>query len=248
MNDLILSDLVKNDGEKIKTTSLVIAEKFFKEHRNVIRAIEDLKCSDSFRLRNFEQSKFVNSQGKTFECYEMTKDGFMFLVMGFTGERAGQIKESFIDAFNLMESLLKGSSPKIKESLVVFETLKTFGSHFGLVGNQLLLSANKGTRELSGIDPMSLLGVTHLVSESQEKILTPTEIGKQLGLSSRKVNLRLQELGLKKKLGESWSVTDEGKKYSVMLDTTKKHSGGTPIQQIKWKESVIELLKIRVAA
>ncbi|MFM6976913.1 MAG: hypothetical protein ACKOW2_08730, partial [Sphingobacteriaceae bacterium] len=117
---------------------------------------------------------------------------------------------------------------------------------FGVTGNQAKLSGMMTMKKYHGIDVMAIAEVTHLKSESQEKILTPTEIGKQLGLSSRKVNLRLQELGLQKKLGESWSVTDEGRKYSVLLDTTKKHSGGTPIQQIKWKESVIELLKIRI--
>ena len=249
MNDLILSDLVKNDGEKIKTTSLVIAEKFERRHGSVIDSIEELiKIIPNDSTIIFAETNYIDKKGRQQKMYEINRDAFSLLVMGFTGERALQIKLGFIKAFNLMESLLKGSSPKIKESLVVFETLKAFGSHFGLVGNQLLLSANKGTRELSGIDPMNLLGVTHLVSESQEKILTPTEIGKHLGLSSRKINIALQEIGLQKKIGFVWVITDEGKKYAVLLDTTKKHTSGAPVQQIKWKDSVIELLKMRASA
>ncbi|AWQ84892.1 phage regulatory, Rha family protein [Pseudomonas aeruginosa] len=42
--------------------------------------------------------------------YEMTKDGFMFVVMGFTGEKADRMKEAFIHAFNWMaEQLFKRS-------------------------------------------------------------------------------------------------------------------------------------------
>lgn len=59
MNDLILSGLVKNDGEKTKTTSEVIAKEFKKEHRDVVRAIENLDCSSEFRVRNFAQSNFL---------------------------------------------------------------------------------------------------------------------------------------------------------------------------------------------
>ena len=36
----------------------------------------------------------------------MTKDGFMFLVMGFTGKKAAQIKEAYINAFNQMSTKL----------------------------------------------------------------------------------------------------------------------------------------------
>ena len=238
MNDLILSGLVKNDGEKTKTTSEVIAKEFKKEHRDVVRAIENLDCSNEFRVRNFAQSNFVNSQGRSFDSYEMTKDGFTFLVMGFTGERAAKIKESFIEAFNLMESVLKGTSPKIRESLIVFETSKAFGSHFGLSGNQLLLSANKATKELTGFDPMSTLGITHLISESQEAELTPTELGKRVGLSAQAINKLLAEKGLQEKTEDKWIATSKGKRFAIVLDTGKKHSNGAPVQQIKWKESV----------
>lgn len=37
----------------------------------------------------------------------MTKDGFSFLVMGYTGAKAGEFKERFINEFNKREALLK---------------------------------------------------------------------------------------------------------------------------------------------
>ena len=78
------------------TTSLIVAKYFDKEHKNVIRAIKDLDCSDDFRRLNFQPSYYQNEQNKRQPMYRMTRDGFMFLVMGFTGKKAAKFKERFI--------------------------------------------------------------------------------------------------------------------------------------------------------
>ncbi len=89
------------------TTSLAVAEYFGKQHYHVLRDIRELEVSDSFRLSNFGESSYLNQQGKQQPMYHMTKNGFVFLVMGFTGEEAGRIKEAYINAFDQMESQLR---------------------------------------------------------------------------------------------------------------------------------------------
>lgn len=100
------------------TTSLKVADYFSKRHDHVIRDIENLKDGLNFepvsipnsgepkpefwRL-NFERSDYTDSRGKKQKMYKMTKDGFMILVMGYTGLKAMQFKIAFIDAFNYME-------------------------------------------------------------------------------------------------------------------------------------------------
>jgi len=86
------------------TTSLVLAEKFHKRHDNVCRAIANLDCSDGFRLLNFEESNYIDERGKEQRCYAITRDGFSFLAMGFTGREAAAWKEKFIAAFNWQAS------------------------------------------------------------------------------------------------------------------------------------------------
>ena len=49
---------------------------FVKEHCDVLKAIKNLDCSEEFSLRNFAESKYKNSRGKMYPCYNMTKDGF----------------------------------------------------------------------------------------------------------------------------------------------------------------------------
>jgi Rha family phage regulatory protein len=58
---------------------LKVAEVFGKEHKNVLRDIETLSCSEEFRESNFGLSSYVSSQNKTLPMYQMTKDGFSFL-------------------------------------------------------------------------------------------------------------------------------------------------------------------------
>jgi len=102
------NDLVRFHDDHATTTSLLVAEKFGKHHRNVVRDIEKLECSEQFSLLNFEQRKFTYTTGKgqvrEAVCYEMTRDGFAFLAMGFTGKEAAFWKEQFIAAFNALEA------------------------------------------------------------------------------------------------------------------------------------------------
>ena len=86
---------------KPTTTSLVIAEKFGKRHDTVLRSIRNLECSRGFWLHNFAERDYVDERGKTYPMYEITRDGFAFLAMGFSGKKAAEWKEKFIDAFNL---------------------------------------------------------------------------------------------------------------------------------------------------
>ncbi len=90
------------------TTSLKVAEIFGKQHGHVIRDIENLSCSESFRISNFGETPYTHPQnGQTYKSYVMTKDGFSFLVMGYNGEKAAQFKEMVISEFNEREVMLK---------------------------------------------------------------------------------------------------------------------------------------------
>ncbi|EIK2775112.1 Rha family transcriptional regulator [Salmonella enterica] len=101
---------------KAVTTSRYVADFFRKMHKNVIRAIESLECSPEFTQLNFELSEYTDSTGRKLPMYDMTKDGFVFLVMGFTGKKAAAFKEAYIAEFNRMEAELNQSktSPTLK--------------------------------------------------------------------------------------------------------------------------------------
>lgn len=95
----------KRYEEKLITTSLKVAEVFEKEHKNVLQSIENLVADNS--AANFFQLTTYKNRGKEYPMYEMDRNGFSLLVMGFTGEKALKWKIKYIEAFNQMESELK---------------------------------------------------------------------------------------------------------------------------------------------
>ena len=90
----MLNLVTVNENNQPTTTSKIIADKFHKVHRDVVRAINNLDIPEDFRMRNFAQAKFKadNINGLEYNCYEMTRDGFTLLAMGFTGKKAMEWK------------------------------------------------------------------------------------------------------------------------------------------------------------
>lgn len=100
-------DLIEVKNGQAVTSSLVVAEYFGKAHKDVLRAIKSLDCSGLFNQRNFAPVEYVDKKGEKRPMYYLTRDGFTFLVMGFTGKVAAQFKEAYINAFNEMEEMLR---------------------------------------------------------------------------------------------------------------------------------------------
>ena len=92
-------------------SSLQIAQEFGREHKNVLRDIQLLDCSADFRRLNFERTSqnvdMPNGGSRKEPIFLMTKDGFIFLVMGYRGKKAAAIKEAYIQRFNDMENFIR---------------------------------------------------------------------------------------------------------------------------------------------
>ncbi|MCU8032742.1 MULTISPECIES: Rha family transcriptional regulator [unclassified Shewanella] len=110
---LLPNDAVIEHHGDVRTTSIKIAEAFGKRHDDVLRKLKSLDCSADFTDRNFTASEYRDSTGRKLPMWEITKDGFMFLVMGFTGKKAAAIKEAYIERFNAMAQRLQQLSASI---------------------------------------------------------------------------------------------------------------------------------------
>ncbi|MFQ2403581.1 Rha family transcriptional regulator [Aeromonas caviae] len=107
----VTPEILLVNGQAV-TTSLALANYFGKRHDNVIAKIHTLDCSPEFRLLNFKETTYdrPNPTGGAqipTPCYLLTRDGFFFVAMGFTGRRAAEFKEAYIAAFNAMEQRLR---------------------------------------------------------------------------------------------------------------------------------------------
>ena len=103
-----MNDLVVIENGQAVVSSRQVAENFGKNHKDVLRSIRGLDCSEKFAERNFAPSEYKDSSGKTNSEFLITRDGFSFLVMGFTGADAAVWKEKYIYAFNEMDKKLSG--------------------------------------------------------------------------------------------------------------------------------------------
>ncbi len=161
------------------------------------------------------------------------------------------VMEHHKEAFQFKQ--LPQKATEMQATALVFESFHSIGTLAGFAGNQLTLFCNKGTKNTTGIDALALGESSQLAAEVQEALLIPKQIGERLGgLSSIKVNKMLEQLGLQvhtSYIGKGnvtkkrWELTEKGKKYGIYLDTGKKHSDGTPVRNIQWYESVINLPK-----
>lgn len=120
MNDIILST---QNGEPV-ASSRQIAESFGKEHKHVLRDIENLIGGESkIGLSSmFFKSEYISAQNKKLPEYLMNRDGFSLLVMGFTGKEALEWKLKYIQAFNEMEKQL-AQRPQLSRSELMAQAL-----------------------------------------------------------------------------------------------------------------------------
>lgn len=120
----MLVEVQKINKEEITVvSSLDVAETFEKEHYHVLRDIKELECSEEFRLSNFGESSYRNTQNKKQPMYYMTRDGFTLLVMGYTGHKAMKFKEAYIKQFNAMEKQLKEKLVERQKGIAVRQAL-----------------------------------------------------------------------------------------------------------------------------
>lgn len=114
MKELIPKDnygVFADSHDVTRVDSLYVAKFFEKEHKNVIRDIEKLLTPDSglsteFGKLNFEPTSYKDVWNRKQKAYVMTRDGFLMLIMGYTGAKAMRIKELYIRRFNEMESMI----------------------------------------------------------------------------------------------------------------------------------------------
>ncbi|HGA5699006.1 TPA: Rha family transcriptional regulator [Salmonella enterica subsp. enterica serovar Birkenhead] len=95
------------------TTSLAVAVYFKKAHKHVLEKIDNLDCSPGFASANFSahvENIKAGAVNRDSRSYQITKDGFVFLAMGFTGKKAAAFKEAYIAEFNRMEATLHGNA------------------------------------------------------------------------------------------------------------------------------------------
>jgi len=120
---------------------------------------------------------------------------------------------------------------------------------FNIDGNMQTFALNNVMRKEFGVNLLEQWGVDGLKSETQEQTLTVSDIAERLGLKPRQINPLLTKIGLQTANRDHkdrlyYELTNLGKEHGIYMDTGKRHkTDGSPVRQIKWFDSTVDLLK-----
>lgn len=123
-----------------------------------------------------------------------------------------------------------------------------FGKLMGLEGNQLALSVSSGVEKVTGVNPMTVMGVSHIPSRREGEDVNVSDLGARVGLSAQAMNLKLISAGFQNSYRNTkgklcYELTEAGKKAGGRWFDAQKAQGGRPIMQILWPLSVADLFK-----
>lgn len=228
-----MKDLVfKGESNQVLTSSLLVADKFGKNHKHVLDAIRELISSaeKSAVLKMFVPSTYIASNNKENPMFIMNRDGFTLLAMGFTGEKALQFKLEYINAFNKMEEAIKNGGFNVPKSFR--EALLLAAEQQEVIENQQKQIEEKNAK-IEADKPKVLF--SDAVSASNKSILVRelakliTQNGYQIG--EKQLYERLRKAGYLCSSGESYNQPTQTymnmglfhlKKTSVICDGESK--------------------------
>ena len=224
MDEIIL----QNKNGKILASSREVAEKFEKNHKEVLRSINNIskEINTAQFCALFNLNYYKASNGKFNKEYLMNRDGFSLLAMGFTGKKALEWKLKYINAFNTMEEKLKSGDylseeEKLKLQLFSKDPLKVASTHIKLVelATAPLITENKILKPKAEYHDDVL---------NKQGLITTTVIAKDLGLkSATKLNqiMNINHIVFKNKSGiwcpyaeYEWLITDKYADYQSYND------------------------------
>lgn len=212
-----MNELVIMKDKQAVTSSLQVAETFGKEHYHVLEAIEAKISSPENSgqyQKMFAEGTYKDKSGKSNKLYYMNRDGFSFIVMGFTGRKADTFKLQYIDAFNAMEQQVK------------FQVPSTLPEALRLAADQ--------AEKISVLQPKADYTDKMLANPGLE---TTSVIAKNYGYSTREFNKLLHGLGIQYKQGKTWLL------YAKYQNQGYTHVEPFPYKDSKGLEQVRNTMK-----
>lgn len=195
-----MNELVKIKNNQVVVSSRQVAEKFGKEHRNVLANIKEIISAENSALTFYQENTYKAGTGKSYPEYLMNRDGFSLLVMGFTGKDALHWKMKYIAAFNEMEAKLNGKPISLLKEKEIEARLNNsrarIASEFRKIAEKTDIPEYKHICQQKAAEVLS--GVPLLpMEEAKEITYSATEIGKMLGVSANKIGTLANKHNLK---------------------------------------------------
>lgn len=172
------------------TTSLSVAEFTGKEHKNVLRDIEELIKSGEFSSLKFELSTYSSDRGKTYKMYILDETLTTILLMGLTGKEAIKWKLAYTKEFMRMRE--ENSNTRI---------IREKGDQFALADRlqkKLLLAKRREAGKSEDTDHFAMMNISkatnRLALGKHEKDIRQNMNKKQALNLSKAIDLTFDEI------------------------------------------------------
>lgn len=201
---------VINKNGVLLVDSRDVAEMIEKKHDQLMRSIRNYISiiEESAKLQSqdfFIESTYINSQNKIQPCYLLTRKGCDMVANKMTGEKGILFTAEYVTKFEEMEKTLKEiNSP----SYLIDDRIERAKAWIREEEERrkLLEENEKNKPKVEYCDKVLIPSDT---ANGFTKLLTVTEIAKDLGMTTRKLNSVLNELGIIFKQGKVWYLYSE---------------------------------------
>lgn len=236
---------IENLNGELYVSSRDIAEGLGKRHDNIMRDLDKIVESDSSNLSSeIIASTYINSRGKEYREYLLSKDGFtlyMFNIQGYN-----DFKMAYINRFNEMEKELQNQTPQLSEKDML--RLKLFSKD-----SMEVVAAHNRLLELETAPLLETIEEQQPVVDYAENVLTSnetlntTQIAQDYGMSAVKFNKVLHELCIQYKSNKQWILYADYKDKGYVESETITLENGKVVTRSKWthkgRKFLYEILK-----
>ena len=244
------------------TTSKLIAQKFERQHKNVLQTIDDIikdmqvldneheltsqpmfqPTSSQYFYEYLEDIQIGNGATRKERCFMVSRKGFELVVMHFKGQRALQFKLEFIEAFDAMQKEIE----RLKTQQNTFQVPTSFREALLLAAKQQEVIEQQQAK--IAIDKPKVDFYDSVLHS--DSTFTTTQIAKELGMSAAALNKRLHEMKIQYKQNGSWvpyakfHAMELTKSETVIIE--KNDGKKIAILSFKWTEKGREFVHSKI--
>lgn len=243
MNALTLHQTTAG-GNSLTMSSLEISDLTGKRHDHVMRDIRTMliELYGDGGVPNFGGTNVNPQNGQEYALFNLPKRETLILVSGYSVA----LRAKIIDRWQELEvGVVKAaSSPKLAP---VFRDFMQIGKMIGLVGAQQVISANRATAKVTGINALEILDATKLIEETKEVSYPVRDIAARMGVkSSQAMNKILEAAGLQTchpNESPRWEPTQAGMPFAELITVDPVHGLGKPQRMWQWKLGIIDAVQ-----